>query len=84
MHKIHTARLGEMEEFISDLIALYGKNKKVVFVSNYGDIEKTSQLHEISCCGEEMAIIKTPYSQSGFAVIKKLEGEETETVIVIR
>lgn len=50
----------------------------VAFSSNYGDRCRTRQVHTLDGQIEEEELYETAYSDSGFAVVKERDEEESE------
>ena len=85
---ITTITLDELIAMATEAREEFGGDKKVVFTSNYGDRCRTQQAHEIHGRFEEAQLVKSGYSDSGYAVADDEEEMEadynTNGVLVIK
>lgn len=65
---MRTCTLDELIAALEEAREDFGGDKKVVFASNYGDRFRTQQAHGLRGDVEETALVKSGYSDSGYAV----------------
>lgn len=64
MSEFKSITVAELKALLED----QSPNLLVTFASNYGDYHRTQQVHSLDGYAEEMKIVETAYSDSGFAL----------------
>ena len=72
MSKFRTITKAELVDRLQDL----NDDAPIAFVSDYGDIVHTQQVHSIQGCIDEVVLEESGYSISGFAVEDDPETDE--------
>lgn len=71
---------------VADLIELLqheDPDMPVVFASNYGDISHTEQAHALRGRVEEVVLVASAYSDSGYAVADADDEAQDDTVMLV-